>query len=483
MAQALDISIFDIFKIGIGPSSSHTFGPMVAANIFLRDLNEKGCFAATERVRIDLYGSLALTGLGHGTDLAIMSGLEGNKPESVDSNSVLTIRDRVKQEKVLNLNDEKAIKFIYNDDCIFHFDEILSFHTNGIILHAYDASGKELFADEYYSVGGGFVTDKHGNPRSSVKKLLTPIKHNFSTAYELFNICTEEKKSISQVVYENELSWRTPAEIDEELKLLWKVMQYSVNRGLNKEGVLDGKIRLPRHAGTILRQLKEDRERNLTDPLNILDWVMVYALAVAEENASYGRLVTAPTNGAAGVIPAVLYYYHNFVPGSNWDGIKRAILVAGIVGVLFKLRASLSGAAVGCQGEIGVACSMAAAGLTEAINGSLKQVENAAKIGIIHNLGLVCDPVYGLVQVPCIERNAINAVKAITASRLAMHSEGDNFVSLDQAIISMKEIGENLNTDYKETSQGGLALNCLRDLQANGNRKAETNQSQQKTHK
>lgn len=471
MAQALDISIFDIFKIGIGPSSSHTFGPMVAANIFLREVNEHGCFNEIERVQIDLYGSLALTGLGHGTDLAIMSGLEGNKPESVDSNSVLTMRERIKQEKVLNLNDEKAIKFIYNDDCIFHFDQVLPFHTNGIVLHAFNAEGQELFADEYYSVGGGFVTDRQGNPKSLVKVKKCPLKYNFSTAFELLNICETEKKSISQIAYENELSWRTPIEIDEELKLIWKVMQYSVNRGLNKEGILDGKIRLPRYAGSILRQLKEDRERSLTDPLNVLDWVMVYALAVAEENASYGRLVTAPTNGAAGVIPAVLYYYHNFVAGSNWDGIKRAILTAGIVGILFKLRASLSGAAVGCQGEIGVACSMAAAGLTEAMNGSLNQVENAAKIGIIHNLGLVCDPVYGLVQVPCIERNAMNAVKAIAASRLALRSEGDHFVSLDQAIISMKEIGENLNTDYKETSQGGLAINCLRDLQANGKAK------------
>lgn len=464
MSKELEISIFDIFKVGIGPSSSHTFGPMVAANIFLKALKDQQCFSKTERVVIELYGSLAMTGLGHGTDLAILSGLEGNSPETVDSNAVLNIRDRVRREKSLNLDDEKAIKFDYNEDCLFHFDKVLPFHANGLILRAFDQQGAELFSDEYYSVGGGFVADAQGNMKSNIKVKKHPIAHDFSTAFELLNICRQENKPISQIIYENELSWRTETEIEDELKLIWKVMQYSINRGLSKEGILEGKIQLPRYAGTVFQQLNEERERNFADPLNVLDWVMLYGLAVAEENASYGRLVTAPTNGAAGVIPAVLYYYHNFVSNSNWGNIKKAILTSGAVGILFKLRASLSGAAVGCQGEIGVACSMAAAGLAEVMGGDLDQVENAAKIGIVHNLGLVCDPIYGLVQVPCIERNAINAVKAIASCRLALRSSGNHVVSLDQAIISMKEIGEDLNTDYKETSLGGLALNCTREI-------------------
>ncbi|WP_261717716.1 L-serine ammonia-lyase [Streptomyces sp. FZ201] len=451
------ISVFDLFSIGIGPSSSHTVGPMRAARMFARRLRNEGLLPSVASVRSELYGSLGATGHGHGTPKAVLLGLEGASPRTVD---VETADDRVEEIKSsgrLNLLGEKEVPFSFDDDLVLHRRKALPYHANGMTIWAHDADGTELLSKTYYSVGGGFVVDEDAVGADRIKLDDTVLKYPFRTGDELLRLTRETGLSISALMLENERAWRTEDEIRAGLLEIWRVMRECVQRGMTREGILPGGLRVKRRAATTARKLRSEG-----DPQALaMEWITLYAMAVNEENAAGGRVVTAPTNGAAGIIPAVLHYFLEFVPGADDEGIVRFLLAAGAIGMLFKENASISGAEVGCQGEVGSACSMAAGGLAEVLGGSPEQVENAAEIGMEHNLGLTCDPVGGLVQIPCIERNGMAAVKAVTAARMALRGDGRHHVSLDKVIRTMKQTGADMKVKYKETARGGLAVNVI----------------------
>ncbi|MCT9143010.1 L-serine ammonia-lyase [Streptomyces violarus] len=451
------ISVFDLFSIGIGPSSSHTVGPMRAAGLFARRLRNEGLLESVGSVRAELYGSLGATGHGHGTPKAVLLGLEGESPRTVDVEKADDRVAAIKADGRLNLLGEHEIAFSFDDDMVLHRRKALPYHANGMTLWAYDASGAELLTKTYYSVGGGFVVDEEAVGADRIKLDDTALKYPFRTGDELLRLAEETGLSISALMLENERAWRTEEEIREGLLEIWQVMRDCVARGLSQEGILPGGLKVRRRAANTARKLRSEG-----DPKALaMEWITLYAMAVNEENAAGGRVVTAPTNGAAGIIPAVLHYYVNFVPGADEEGVVRFLLAAGAIGMLFKENASISGAEVGCQGEVGSACSMAAGALAEVLGGSPEQVENAAEIGMEHNLGLTCDPVGGLVQIPCIERNGMAAVKAVTAARMAMRGDGSHKVSLDKVIKTMKDTGADMSVKYKETARGGLAVNII----------------------
>ena len=456
------VSTFDLYKIGIGPSSSHTVGPMRAAARFVEHhLAEAGRLRDVARVRAEVFGSLALTGRGHGTDKAVMMGLEGHWPNRIDPDVIPAALERIRADKVIRLHGQRDVAFNEKSDLVMNKRQKLPFHTNGMRFIAYDASGAEIASRDYYSVGGGFVVNQDEAAEDRIVADTTPVAHPFASGDEMLARCASSGLSIAQLMMENELAWRSEAEIRDGLRELWQAMQECVARGIRQSGTLPGGLHVVRRAPSLHAELSSKPEAAMRDPLTVLDWVNLYALAVNEENAAGGRVVTAPTNGAAGIIPAVLHYYDRFCPGANEAGVFEFLLTASAVGILYKENASISGAEVGCQGEVGVACSMAAAGLTAALGGSPGQVENAAEIGMEHNLGLTCDPIGGLVQIPCIERNAMGAVKAINASRMALRGDGKHKVSLDKVIRTMRDTGRDMQDKYKETSRGGLAVNVI----------------------
>jgi L-serine dehydratase len=455
------ISVLDLFKIGIGPSSSHTVGPMRAARMFGQDLEAAGLLERTAAVKAELFGSLGATGRGHGSDKAIVLGLIGETPEGVAVESIADTVAAVRQSGRLSLLGRHAIAFREAEHLVMQ-RSTLPFHPNGLRFTALDANSEALRTRVYYSVGGGFVVDEDAaQGKSPLKADARPLPYPFHSAVELLGHCTATGFSISRVMLENENAWRPEAETRAALLRIWAVMQACVRRGCETPGTLPGGLKVRRRAAEMYRSLLANPEAGLRDPLTAMDWVNLYALAVNEENAAGGRVVTAPTNGAAGIIPAVLHYYTRFVPGANDEGVVRFLLTAGAIGTLYKENASISGAEVGCQGEVGSACSMAAGGLAEVMGGNPAQVENAAEIAMEHNLGLTCDPIGGLVQVPCIERNAMAAVKAINASRMALRGDGEHFVSLDKVIKTMRDTGADMKDKYKETARGGLALHVL----------------------
>jgi len=452
------LSAFDLYSVGIGPSSSHTVGPMRAAKRFANNLSGSGRLADVVRLRAELFGSLGATGHGHGSPKAVVLGLEGEDPATTDPDRASGRLDEIRSSGELLLGGTRPIRFDVDSDLVMHRRKSLPAHPNGMTFAAYDADDAEIVHSTFYSVGGGFVVDEAATGADRIVLDDTPVKFPFSTGAELLDICAREQLSVSDVMLANEQSWRTETEIREGMLHLWSVMVECVENGYRREGVLPGGLKVPRRAPALYRDLTAQGD---ADPLHVVDWVNLYALAVNEENASGGRIVTAPTNGAAGIIPAVLHYYVRFVPGADDDGIVRFLLTAAAVGILFKTNASISGAEVGCQGEVGSACSMAAGGLAEVLGANPRQVENAAEIGIEHNLGLTCDPVGGLVQIPCIERNALASIKAINAARLAINGDGTHKVSLDKAIKTMRDTGADMKTKYKETARGGLAVNVI----------------------
>jgi L-serine dehydratase len=456
------ISVFDLFTIGIGPSSSHTVGPMRAAGMFAAALVGSGDLDRTAAVRVELFGSLGATGRGHGTDKAVILGLLGETPEGVDVGAIAARVAAVRQSHALDLSGRRIVAFREAEHLRFLRNR-LPFHPNGMRFAALTAAGEVSFSRVYYSVGGGFVVDE-GSAASGQGPLRpdsTPLPHAFRSGDELLARCSAHGLSISSLMLENEMTWRPEPEVRRGLLRIWAVMQECVRRGTASEGVLPGGLEVRRRAPSLYQRLIENPEAGLRDPLTALDWVNLYALAVNEENAAGGRVVTAPTNGAAGIIPAVLHYYTRFVPGADDAGVVRFLLTAAAIGVLYKENASISGAEVGCQGEVGSACSMAAGALAEVMGGSPGQVENAAEIAMEHNLGLTCDPIGGLVQVPCIERNAMAAIKAINAARMALRGDGEHFVSLDKVIRTMRDTGRDMKDKYKETARGGLAVNVV----------------------
>jgi len=453
------ISAFELFKIGIGPSSSHTVGPMRAAGMFTEALAAEGVLPRVAGLRVELFGSLGATGHGHGSVKAVVLGLTGEHPETVDPVAAGPRVDQVRETGRLTLPGGREIAFEPDEDIVLHRRKRLPFHSNGMLFVAVDDRGENILERTYYSIGGGFVLgeDEHGAPR--IEADATPVPFPFDTGADLLAHTEESGLPISGVMLANEMVRRDRAAVREGLLRIWRVMEECVEAGCQADGVLPGGLKVRRRA----RGLRETLERtgDPTDPLYAMEWVTLYALAVNEQNASGGRVVTAPTNGAAGIIPAVLHYYVTFVPGASDDGVVAFLLTAAAIGVLFKQNASISGAEVGCQGEVGSACSMAAAGLAEVLGGSPEQVENAAEIGVEHNLGLTCDPVGGLVQIPCIERNAIASIKAITAARMAVRGDGTHHVSLDKAIKTLRETGADMKDKYKETARGGLAVNVI----------------------
>lgn len=453
------ISVFDMFKIGIGPSSSHTVGPMRAANRFLLGLEEKGLFDQVTAVVVELYGSLALTGIGHGTDKAVILGLEGEEPDKINPDGIDDRLELIRNQQRINLKGRLSIAFDERENIVFFRKKSLPHHPNGMRFLAFNDQGQQIYERTYYSIGGGFVVNQETAEQDRLKMDTTQIPYPFKSAEDLYRLTEEHNISISQLMMENEKKWRSEKEIKEGLARIWETMESCIDRGCRREGTLPGKLKVKRRAPQIYQSLSREAESALKDPLTILDWVNLYALAVNEENASGSRVVTAPTNGAAGIIPAVIRYYLRFCPGSSQEGVFDFLLTAGAIGILYMENASISGAEVGCQGEVGVACSMAAGGLVAAIGGSFKKIEQAAEIGMEHNLGLTCDPIGGLVQIPCIERNAMGAVKAINASRIAMRGDGNFNVSLDSVIKTMRQTGADMKTKYKETSRGGLAVN------------------------
>lgn len=454
------ISVFDLFKIGIGPSSSHTVGPMRAAAQFLNKLVAANQLTQVVRLQSELFGSLGATGKGHGSDKAVLLGLLGEQPETVDTDSVDGKLNQIRQQQRLFLMNQHWIDFDEANDLVFHRKKSLPYHPNGMRFTAFDAQGQTLIQKDYYSVGGGFVVDEAAAGADRIKLDNTVLPYQFHSGAELLALCERHGFSISRLMLENEKIWRSEADIHAGLLRIWQVMRDCVDRGCQREGVLPGGLKVKRRAARLYRQLtSEDTETQA--PLGTMDWVNLFALAVNEENAAGGQVVTAPTNGAAGIVPAVLHYYVRFCRGANDQGVIRFLLTAAAIGLLYKENASISGAEVGCQGEVGVACSMAAAGLAEVLGGTPEQVENAAEIGMEHNLGLTCDPVGGLVQVPCIERNAMGSVKAINAARMALRGDGKHFVSLDKVIKTMRDTGADMKTKYKETARGGLAVNVI----------------------
>lgn len=454
----MTVSAFELFKIGIGPSSSHTVGPMVAGRRFVQLLIDEGFFAQTTRVRAEMFGSLGVTGRAHGSTKAVLLGLEGETPRDVKVETIPGRLAAINEGGRLILMGEKQVTYNPREDLIMHKRKSLPYHPNGMIFRAYREDGKEIVAKAFYSVGGGFVVDENSVDKPVIESSATPWARPFSSAVELLAICEKTGLSISDIMLENEKSLRSESEVRAEFMEIWRVMRECVEHGCRTEGVLPGGLEVKRRAAGLYRRLQE---KNDNDPLQVIDWVNLYAIAVNEENAGGGRVVTAPTNGAAGIIPAVLHYYVFHTEGANDDGVVRFLLAAAAVGSLYKENASISGAEVGCQGEVGSACSMAAAGLAEVSKATPAQVENAAEVAMEHNLGLTCDPIGGLVQIPCIERNAVGANKAINAVRIALAGDGTHFVSLDKVIKTMRETGRDMKDKYKETARGGLAVNVL----------------------
>ncbi len=450
----MSLSVFDVFKIGIGPSSSHTMGPMNAARSFVELLDARGLLASTAQLSAQLYGSLALTGRGHCTDRAILLGLEGMSPDTIDSELIEPILQRIRIAKRIRLLGKHDIDFDEPLNLLFHMDQVLPGHSNGMRFTAHDAAQQVLAREEYYSIGGGFIIQAGTEVAPGTVRLTPPFE--FGSGDQLLEHGKAQGLEIHELMMARERTWRSDSEIRSGLMRIWQVMQDCVRRGFEAQGLLPGVLGVRRRAPKLYRQLMGG---DPSSPMHALDWVNVFALAVNEENAAGGQVVTAPTNGAAGIVPAVLHYYRRFEPGADDAGVIRFLLTAGAIGMLYKQNASISGAEMGCQGEVGVACSMAAGGLVSALNGSNEQIENAAEIGMEHNLGLTCDPVAGLVQIPCIERNAMGSVKAINAARLALRGDGSHKVSLDQVINTMRQTGLDMSTIYKETSQGGLAVN------------------------
>lgn len=459
------VSVFDLFKIGIGPSSSHTVGPMRAARMFVERLRHDGMLERAAKVECALYGSLGATGRGHGSDKAVLLGLAGFEPDTVDVDAIPALLDGMRRDGAVMLGGTQRIAFAEREHLRFHRSETLPFHANGMRLWAFDDALAVLAERTYYSVGGGFVVSEEVAADGSKHKAIAPdttvLPHPFHSGEQLLRLAEAERCSVAEIMRRNERHWRSDAEIDAALLKIWRAMQDCVQRGCRSDGVLPGGFKVRRRAPELHRQLTTNPEAALRDPLQVIDWVNLYALAVNEENAAGGRVVTAPTNGAAGIVPAVLHYYARFVPGSNDAGVVDFLLTAGAIGILYKENASISGAEVGCQGEVGVACSMAAGALAAVMGGTPAQVENAAEIGMEHHLGLTCDPVGGLVQIPCIERNAIASVKALNAARMALRGDGTHHVSLDKVIKTMRETGADMMTKYKETARGGLAVNIV----------------------
>jgi L-serine dehydratase len=454
------ISVFDLFKVGIGPSSSHTVGPMKAARMFAEGLRDDGLMPRVRTVRVSLYGSLGLTGPGHGSDKAVLLGLEGEEPATVDVDAIPGRLAAITRRGTVRLLGGHEIAFTKAEHLEFNRRKKLGHHPNGMRFTASDGGGAVIRERAYYSIGGGFVAGETGTGSSPDRSDGQAVPYPFTTAAELLAHAAASGLPISGIVLENEKALgRTAEQVRARLADLWQVMRACVERGCRTDGLLPGGLKVQRRAPRLFQQLT--CERNGDDPLRAMDWVTLYALAVNEENAAGGRVVTAPTNGAAGIIPAVLHYYDRFVPGASEAGVMRFLLTAAAIGTLFKENASISGAEVGCQGEVGSACSMAAGALAEVLGGTPEQAENAAEIGIEHNLGLTCDPVGGLVQVPCIERNAVASITAINAARLALHGDGRHFVSLDKAIKTMRITGRDMLDKYKETSRGGLAVNVI----------------------
>jgi L-serine dehydratase len=453
------ISAFDLFSIGIGPSSSHTVGPMRAARTFVDGLAADGSLEDVVRVRAELFGSLGATGHGHGSDGAVLLGLSGERPEAVDTETMPEAIAAIRSSGKLRLLGRHEIAFSEDADLTMHRRRSLPAHPNGMTFHAFVAGGDLLRERTFYSVGGGFVHDESYADEPRIVEDSTPVPYPFRTGADLLSHSHESGLPVSEIMLRNELSWRSREEIRSGLLDIWAVMVDCVRAGCEHEGVLPGGLKVARRAKALHDKLIA--EDGTGDPLYAMDWVSLYALAVNEENAAGGRVVTAPTNGAAGIIPAVLHYYSRFVRGASQDGIVTFLLTAAAIGSVLKQTGSISGAEVGCQGEVGSACAMAAAGLAEVLGGSPAQVENAAEIGVEHHLGLTCDPVGGLVQIPCIERNAVGASKAIHAARMAMRGDGNHVVTLDKAIKTMRETGADMKVKYKETARGGLAVNVI----------------------
>jgi L-serine dehydratase len=466
------LSVFDLFSVGMGPSSSHTVGPMRAAHLFSSALSDAGLLPKVAHIRIELFGSLGATGRGHGSPKAIMLGLAGETPETVDVEGIEAWLAKIRKSGELAVLGTHIISFTEKRDLIFSRSRTLPYHSNGMQFVALDAQQQSIDSRIYYSVGGGFIVDEDAASADCIIEDKTVLPYPFSSGEQLLALCQQQGMSISELMLANETVWRSEAKINKDIMILWQVMESCIARGCRTEGVLPGGLKVKRRAADLHQKLAASQG---ADPLEVLDWVSLYALAVNEENAAGGRIVTAPTNGAAGIIPAVLNYYINFCSVSNElsnnntaqcnkekeKDIRCFLLTAAAVGMLFKMNASISGAEVGCQGEVGSACSMAAAGLTAVLGGSPEQVENAAEIAMEHNLGLTCDPVGGLVQVPCIERNAMASVKAIHAARMALKGDGTHFVSLDKVINTMRETGRDMQEKYKETSRGGLATHVM----------------------
>lgn len=453
-------SYFEIFSVGIGPSSSHTVGPMRAAKRYVENLHQQGLFDKVERLEVTLYGSLALTGIGHGTVKAVVYGLMGLEAEAIDPQ--VPYVNAVERDKILHLNQEKPIPFDLDKDVVFKKDVFLPEHSNGLEFKAFDQNGKELLNEVYFSVGGGTIARRDEISRR-ISRPAYNVPYEFNSYRELRELCEKENKSIAEIVYANECTIHGQEKTDEGIMKIYRIMQNAVDRGMKTEGILPGGLNVHRRAPGIYRQLAESFEANNYDPLQIIDWINLWAFAVAEENAAGGQIVTAPTMGSAGVLPAVTRYFERFAhvksPYSIEEGLKIFMLTASAICCLYRSNASISGAEVGCQGEVGVACSMAAAGLTAARGGSLSEIENAAEIAMEHNLGLTCDPVGGLVQIPCIERNAMGAIKAVNSTRLALNGKGQHAVTLDSVIKTMYDTGRDMQNKYKETSLGGLAVN------------------------
>ncbi|MCP4488075.1 MAG: L-serine ammonia-lyase [Gammaproteobacteria bacterium] len=455
------ISAFDLFSIGIGPSSSHTVGPMRAANQFVQALQNDGLLDSVGRIKSELYGSLGATGKGHGSDKAVLLGFEGELPESIDTTTVEARLEKMRGSRQICLLNSRQIAFNEKNDLIMHRRQTLPLHSNGMTFRAYNAAKTVLHEASYYSIGGGFIVDEQGAHSDRIVEDDTRLPFPFRSAAELLVLCSRHSMSISDIMLENETAWRSEDEVRHSLLNIWHIMRRCVANGCHNEGILPGGMNIRRRAMALYNKLNSQPNITYKDPLTSLDWVNLWALAVNEENAAGGRVVTAPTNGAAGIIPAVMHYYLHFCPAADDDGIVQFLLTAAAIGILYKENASISGAEVGCQGEVGSACSMAAGALTEVLGGTPEQVENAAEIGMEHNLGLTCDPVGGLVQIPCIERNAMAAVKAINAARIAMRGDGQHFISLDKVIKTMGETGADMKKKYKETARGGLAVNII----------------------
>ena len=461
----MTISVFELFKIGIGPSSSHTVGPMRAAGLFIAALQQQSLLDQVTAIKAEMYGSLGATGRGHGTPKAVLMGLEGHSPESIDVGAIAPRVEAIKSQKRLLLAGAREIDFVYESDLILHKRKSLPLHPNGMKFSAFSATSATLLQKIYYSVGGGFVHAEQGmavgGAGDQAGGSAPEFPFPFDSGNQLLQLCAQQGFRVSDLMLANERVLAEENDIRERLMAIWQVMRESVENGCAASGVLPGGLNVPRRAPALRARMNRHAERALSDPLSVMDWVTLYALAVNEENAGGGRIVTAPTNGAAGIIPAVMHYYWNFTHGASEDGIVRFLLTAAAIGALYKKNASISGAEVGCQGEVGSACSMAAGALTEVLGGTPEQVENAAEIAMEHNLGLTCDPIGGLVQVPCIERNAMAAIKAISASRMALQGDGTHFVSLDKVIKTMRKTGEDMRQKYKETARGGLAVHVL----------------------